>query len=189
MQLEAANGAAAKGNIAEVKKRIKHAAGLARSSLGEARRSVRALRPRSLRDGTLPTALEDLLKRMSNGTKLNAQIEVEGRHGAIPAEWQEGLLRIVQESLTNTLKHAQARNFKAILRVVAQNAELELVDDGRGFEAQGEYEGFGLVGMRERVEQMGGQFMLQSTPGQGTRIQIVLSNAAYLHADLETKRA
>ncbi len=189
MQLEAAKGAAAKGNFAEATKRMKQAAGLARSSLGEARRSVRALRPRSLRYGTLATALEDLLKRMANGTKLNAQIQVEGKHGAIPAEWQEGLLRIVQESLTNTLKHAHARNFKAILRVVAQNAELELVDDGRGFEAQGEHEGFGLVGMRERAEQMGGRFMIQSKPGQGTRIQVVLSNSASLHDVLETKQA
>jgi signal transduction histidine kinase len=187
--LEAAKGAVAKGNIAETTARIKRAAGLARSSLGEARRSVRALRPRSLRDGNLFTAMKTLLKRMANGTKLNAQITVEGRHGEIPTDWQEELLRIVQESLTNTLKHARARNFKATLKVVAENSELELVDDGRGFDPQAEHEGFGLVGMKERVKQMGGQFVLQSKPRNGTRIRVLLSNGASLHSELGDERA
>src|SRR5216684_1004867 len=66
VQLEAAKGAAARNDNLEVSKRMTQAADLARSSLGEARRSVRALRPRSLRDGTLCLAVEDLLKRMSN---------------------------------------------------------------------------------------------------------------------------
>jgi signal transduction histidine kinase/PAS domain-containing protein len=189
LQLEAAKGAVAKGNIAETTARIKRAAGLARSSLGEARRSVRALRPRSLRDGNLFTAMKTLLKRMANGTKLNAQITVEGRHGEIPTDWQEELLRIVQESLTNTLKHARARNFKATLKVVAENSELELVDDGRGFDPQAEHEGFGLVGMKERVKQMGGQFVLQSKPRNGTRIRVLLSNGASLHSELGDERA
>jgi signal transduction histidine kinase len=177
IQLEAAKGAAARKNVAEVKKRIKQAAGLARLSLGEARRSVRALRPRSLCDGTLPTALEDLLKRMTSGTKLRAQIRVEGKHGAIPTEWQEGVLRIVQESLTNTLRHAQARNFKATLRVLAQGVELELMDDGCGFDTRSEHDGFGFIGMKERTEQMGGRLTLRSKPGQGTRLQIALTYA------------
>jgi len=175
MQLEAAKGAVAKGEISEIKKRIAQAAGLARSSLGEARRSVRALRPRSLRDGTLSLALGALLRRMANGIELNAQFQVDGNQGAIPVEWEEGLLRIVQESLTNTIKHAQARNFTATLSVVAQRVELELADDGRGFDPYAENDGFGLVGMKERAEQMGGQFVLYSKPGEGTRIQIVLS--------------
>jgi PAS domain S-box-containing protein len=175
MQLEAAKGAVANGEIFEIKKRIEQAVGLARSSLGEARRSVRALRPRSLRDGTLSTALAALLKRMANGIELNAQFQVEGNQGAIPVEWEEGLLRIVQESLTNTIKHARARNFAATLSVAAKRVELELVDDGRGFDPWAENDGFGLVGMKERAEQMGGQFVLYSKPGEGTRIQIVLS--------------
>jgi signal transduction histidine kinase len=115
MQLEAAKGAAARGDCGDTATHIERAGDLARSSLGEARRSVRALRPRSLKDGTLYMALEDLLKRMSNGIDLNAELRIEGEQRAIPPHWEEGLLRIAQESLTNTIKHAQARNFRVTL--------------------------------------------------------------------------
>jgi len=176
VQLEAAKGAAARNDNLEVSKRMTQAADLARSSLGEARRSVRALRPRSLRDGTLCMAVEDLLKRMSNGTSLNAEFHIQGEQRVIPADWDEGLLRITQESLTNTTKHANARNFRATLSIGLEKVELQLVDDGAGFDAQLEHEGFGLLGMKERVDQMAGQFILRSKPDQGTEILVILQN-------------
>ncbi len=176
VQLEAAKGAAARNDNLEVSKRMTQAADLARSSLGEARRSVRALRPRSLRDGTLCLAVEDLLKRMSNGTSLNAEFHIQGEQRVIPADWDEGLLRITQESLTNTIKHANARNFRATLSIGLEKVELQLVDDGAGFDAQLEHEGFGLLGMKERVDQMAGQFILRSKPDQGTEILVILQN-------------
>ena len=86
------------------------------------------------------------------------------------------MLRIAQESLTNTIKHANARNFRATLNIGIEKVELQLVDDGRGFEPQAEHEGFGLVGMKERVDQIGGQFILRAKVGQGTEILIVLNN-------------
>jgi PAS domain S-box-containing protein len=176
MQLEAAKGAAARGDCTDTAAHIERAGDLARSSLGEARRSVRALRPRSLNDGTLCMALGDLLKRMSNGIDLNAEFYVKGEQRAIPMNWEESLLRIAQESLTNTIKHANARNFRATLNIGIEKVELQLVDDGRGFEPQAEHEGFGLVGMKERVDQIGGQFILRAKVGQGTEILIVLNN-------------
>ena len=121
-------------------------------------------------------ALGDLLKRMSNGIDLNAEFYVKGEQRAIPMNWEESLLRIAQESLTNTIKHANARNFRATLNIGIEKVELQLVDDGRGFEPQAEHEGFGLVGMKERVDQIGGQFILRAKVGQGTEILIVLNN-------------
>jgi len=100
--------------------------------------------------------LEDLLKRMSDGTGLNAEFHIQGEQRVIPADWDEGLLRITQESLTNTIKHANARNFRATLSIGLEKVELQLVDDGAGFDAQLEHEGFGLLGMKERVDQMAG---------------------------------
>ena len=114
---------------------------------------------------------------------------LKGGIAEIPAEWQEELPRIVQESLTNTLKHARARNFKATLKVVAEKSELELIDDGRGFDPQAEHEGFGLVGMKERVEQNGGQFVLQSRARKGTRIRVLLANGASIHSNFGNERA
>jgi len=176
MQLEAAKGATMQGDLAEAAKRIESAGELARSSLGEARRSVRALRPRSLRNGKLFTTLDNLLKRMTEGTDLNADFRAEGDERAIPAEYEDGLLRITQESLTNAVKHANARNFKATLSVSAKAIQLQLVDDGRGFDPQAEHEGFGLVGMKERVEQMNGEFIIRAKPGVGTEVLVVLKN-------------
>jgi len=75
---------------------------------------------------------KDLLKRMSNGTDLNAELRIEGEQRAIPPHWEEGLLRITQESLTNTIKHAQARNFRVTLHLAAEEVGLQLVDDGLG---------------------------------------------------------
>jgi predicted ATPase/signal transduction histidine kinase len=183
MQLEAAKGAAVRSDYPDTAAHIERASDLARSSLGEARRSVRALRPRCLSDGTLCMALEDLLKRMSNGIDLNAEFHVKGEKRAIPLNWEEGLLRIAQESLTNTIKHANAGNFRATLNIGVEKVELQLADDGRGFDPEAEHEGFGLMGMKERVDQIGGQFVLRSKPGQGTEILITMNNSAPSNLD------
>jgi len=174
MQLEAAKGAVTQRNIAETTNRIERASELARTSLGEARRSVRALRPRSLRNGKLFVALDNLLKRMTDGANLSADFRGEGDERSITAECEETLLRVTQESLTNAIRHAHARNFKATLNVGESVIQLQLVDDGRGFDPNAEHEGFGLIGMKERVDRMNGDFIIRSKPGVGTEIQVVL---------------
>jgi signal transduction histidine kinase len=176
MQLEAAKGAIAQNSLAEATDRVERAGDMARVGLGEARRSVLALRPRSLQNASLCMALDDLLKRMTNGSGLQAEFHLEGDEPAMPAEWEEGLLRVAQESLTNTIKHAKAKNFRATLSINGTETQFRLVDDGSGFDLHVEHEGFGLLGMKERVDQMGGQFILRSMPGQGTEIQIILNN-------------
>jgi signal transduction histidine kinase len=87
------------------------------------------------------------------------------------------LLRIAQESLTNTIKHAQARRFSAKFSFAAEEVTLQLVDDGRGFDPETEHDGFGLLGMQERVAGMGGQFLVRSKPSQGTEIVITLKQS------------
>src|SRR5207248_10061466 len=104
MQLEAVKGAIAQNNLAEATERVERAGDLARVGLGEARRSVMALRPRSLQDTTLCLALDDLLKRMTNGSSLQAEFHLEGDEPGMPAEWEEGLLGVGHESLTNKIK-------------------------------------------------------------------------------------
>jgi signal transduction histidine kinase len=99
------------------------------------------------------------------------------------------LLRITQESLTNTVKHANARIFNATLNVSEGNIRLQLVDDGRGFDPQAESDGFGLIGMKERVDQMGGQFIIRSNPGVGTEILVVLINKTTLKSENGNEQA
>src|SRR5438046_8675729 len=167
--------AIAQNNLSEATDRVERAGDLARVGLGEARRSVLALRPRSLQDTTLCLALDDLLNRMTNGSGLQAEFHLEGDEPTMPADWEEGLLRIAQESLTNTIKHAKAKTFRATLTMAPNEIQLRLVDDGVEFDLHAEQEGAGSLGTKERADQRGGQFILRSMPGQGTEIQIMLN--------------
>jgi PAS domain S-box-containing protein len=183
MQLQAAKGAAARGTMADAAAHIERAEELARTSLGEARNSVRALRPRSLRDGNLCRALEDLLSRVAGDANLTAEFQVEGEPRMMPMEWEEDLLRIAQESLTNTIKHARATTFRATLAFEEKQTRLHLADDGHGFDPQHEHDGLGLIGMQERVQRMGGNFILRSQPEQSTEISVILNHPLPLNAD------
>jgi PAS domain S-box-containing protein len=170
-QLQAAKGAV---DLNEAASHIERAEDLARLSLDEARRSVQALRPRSLHATSLSTAVESTLKTMANYSGLTADFQVEGNERAISPEWEEALLRIAQESLTNTLKHAKAAQFRSRLVFGSDQLRLELSDDGVGFDVTAKREGFGLIGMKERVDQMGGEFSIHSRPDHGTETVIII---------------
>jgi PAS domain S-box-containing protein len=174
VQLEAAADATAKGFAAAAGDHLNRAGELARESLREARRSVQALRPQALEENDLCEALESLLKKMTAGTSLRAEFVLNGQSRPRPAEWDENLLRIGQEVLTNALRHAQATYFKAELAFATDEVRLDLRDNGRGFDPESRHDGFGLLGIRERVEGMGGHLAIQSGNGSGTAILIVL---------------
>jgi signal transduction histidine kinase len=108
------------------------------------------------------------------GTALHTKFAAQGKLPTLPQAWQENLLRIGQEALTNTLKYAHARNFETRLSCKAKELRLELRDDGDGFKIKDQNDGVGLTGMRERVEQMGGTLTLKSQRGKGTNIVVVL---------------
>jgi signal transduction histidine kinase/PAS domain-containing protein len=174
VQLEAAADAKSQGLSREADDHLRRASELARDNLKEARRSVRALRPQALEDKNLCEALEDLSRKMTDGTTMRAKFTLQGQPRPLPAEWEGNILRIGQEVLTNALRHAHASEFKTELVFAPEEIRLELRDNGRGFDPDSKYDGFGLVGMRERVEGMGGQITLESANGAGTAILIAL---------------
>jgi signal transduction histidine kinase len=174
VQLEAAEDAKSKGLAKEAEEHLGRLGDLARESLNEARRSVRALRPRALEEKNLREALEDLIRKMTAGTPVRAGFALQGQPRALATEWDENLLRIGQEVLTNTLRHAHATEFKAQLIFDTEAIRLELRDNGRGFDPGARHDGFGLVGMRERVQGMGGRLTIHSGIGEGTSIVIAL---------------
>jgi signal transduction histidine kinase len=92
----------------------------------------------------------------------------------LPADWEENLFRIGQECLTNVLRHAHASRVTASIGYTPEEVCLEFADDGRGFDPGARSEGFGLLGMRERVDAMGGQITVQSSSDRGTKISIRL---------------
>jgi PAS domain S-box-containing protein len=177
VQLEAAEDAQSRGLGKEAMRHLSRASDLARESLQEARRSVRALRPQVLEQRQLPAAFESLFEKMTAGTSVLAELMMEGKPQRLTSEIEENLLRIVQEALSNALRHASANHFVVRLAYEPQTVHLELVDDGLGFDTTANHQGFGLLGMKERVEAMGGRIMVESVAGTGTAISIFVPAA------------
>jgi signal transduction histidine kinase len=174
VQLEAAEDATARGFAHEAHEHLARARDLARESLNEARRSVHALRPRALDGAGLSDALAKLFENMTRDTALASEFSVVGQPIALPPDWEENLFRVGQEILTNALRHASASRFTAKMIFLPDAVRLDLRDDGRGFDPKAKSDGFGLLGIRERVEAMGGQVTVRSAPGAGTEIVLTL---------------
>ena len=174
VQLEAVEDAIACCRRKEANEHLQRASELARQSLNEARRSVHALRPQALQRGNFWEALKGIVKNTTAGTTLHTRFELRGKLRELPLVWEENLLHIGQEALTNALKYARPRNFETRLICNTKQLRLELRDDGGGFKINGRHDGFGLAGMRERVEQMGGQVKITSAHGKGTKVIVTL---------------
>ncbi|WP_205571235.1 sensor histidine kinase [Streptomyces sp. YIM 130001] len=153
----------------ETEEHVSRALGLARSSLTEARRSVKALAPQELGRAQLPDALRTLTERWSQDQEIRAQVEVTGTREPLSPAIEVSLFRVAQESLTNVAKHAEASRVGVTLSYTGTEVLLDVRDDGRGF-ADGAGTGFGLTSMRQRVRGVGGQVEVQSAPGEGTSV-------------------
>ncbi|HZA37927.1 MAG TPA: PAS domain S-box protein [Candidatus Baltobacteraceae bacterium] len=174
VQLEAAEDAIACCRGKEANAHLQRAGELARRSLNEARRSVHALRPEALEEANFWNALKGLIRNTTAGTALHTTFELRGKLRDLPLAWQENLLHIGQEALTNALKYAHSRNFETRLICNTKELRLELRDDGDGFKVKDRHDGFGLAGMRERVEQIGGKLKITSARGKGTKVVVTL---------------
>lgn len=150
---------------------------LARTGLTEARRSVAALRPKLLEEGNLFNALKHLTTQMRLSTNTNITCEIIGVTHTLSPDVENHLLRIGQEALTNAIKYANATHIH--LELVCEEAQcvLRIKDNGQGFDVNQVplNKGYGLLGMSERVEQIGGELIIQSQPCQGTEIIVVVS--------------
>ena len=174
VQLEALEDAIACCRRKEANEHLRRAGDLARQSLNEARRSVHALRPQALQRGNFWEALKGIVKNTTAGTALHTTFNLRGKLRNLPQYWQENLLHIGQEALTNSLKYAHPRNFETRLIFNTKELRLELRDDGDGFQVKARHDGFGLAGMHERVEQMGGNLTISSRRGKGTKIAVTV---------------
>ncbi|MEJ7616663.1 MAG: triple tyrosine motif-containing protein [Pyrinomonadaceae bacterium] len=149
---------------------------LVRTSLAEARRSVWDLRSHALESGGLPEALSETITRLTAGTPAQAKVQISGAARALSPVVENNLLRIGQEAVTNAIKHAAAQHILVELSFNGPRVRLAVRDDGRGFAAHNNQRPsatdghFGLFGMRERAEQIGGKLIVNSAPGSGTEI-------------------
>ncbi|HEX7307452.1 sensor histidine kinase [Lentzea sp.] len=151
-------------------RRVAVAAGLARSNLAEARRSVHALRPPALDSGALPEALDEVASGWSTVYGVPVSVTLTGAARAMHPEVEVALLRTAQEALANVAKHAAASRVGLTLSYMEDVVTLDVRDDGVGFDLTSPSSGFGLPAMRHRVHRLSGALFVESEPGSGTAI-------------------
>ena len=173
MQLEAADSYLDTNNPERAQAVVLQAMQRARSTLHEARRAIQALQPTALEQGNLVDALGHEVDRFIATTGTQATFEVEGMAVGIAPQIAQDVLRIVQESLSNIARHAQAEHVHVWLAGGRGGVQVAVHDDGVGFfppEAHNRSDCFGLKGMEERASRIGGQLQIESAPGQGTKV-------------------
>ncbi len=151
---------------------------MARHSLTEARRSVMDLRSSVLENQDLAAALEAGTRLWTAGAPVDVTVDVTGAPVKLKEDVEQHLLRIAQEAVTNVVKHARATKIAIKLHRDTRKLRLRIVDNGRGFEHGDAFSSrdghFGLIGMRERAERMGGELRLDSHPGEGTQVEVMV---------------
>jgi signal transduction histidine kinase len=143
------------------------------STLHDVRRLAVELRPKALDDFGLVTALERLAETFAEQTGITVHVEAALGETRLADEVETALYRIVQEALTNVIKHANARTVSVVLARQLDRVAVVVEDDGQGFDAgAGSDDGLGLLGMRERIALVDGKLTIESSSDGGTTIAV-----------------
>ena len=158
-------------DITKTSHHLQKARQLGKEALQNVRQSVATLRNYPLQGKSLPVALTKLLQEFEEikGIKVNSQIKLKS---SLSTEIAIALYRVIQEALTNISKHSNAQQVYLHLRENIETISLVLEDNGQGFKPVENTTGFGLKGMRERIEVLGGTFALTSNSGEGCQIRV-----------------
>jgi signal transduction histidine kinase len=159
------------GTPDEMSTAASHLRELVVGTLQDVRRLAVQLRPKALDDFGLVAAVEHLVQTFSEATAISVDLEAQLGDKRLPAEVETTLYRIVQEALTNIVKHAEASRVSILLVRGSGSATVVIEDDGQGFDpAKLREGGMGIIGMRERVELHEGRLTVESTPGSGATL-------------------
>ena len=141
-------------------------------TLQDVRRLAVQLRPKALDDFGLVPALERLVQTFSESSGISVDLEARIGEGRLPSDVETTVYRIVQEALTNVVKHAEARKVSILLVRRVTTLTVVVEDDGQGFDptAVGD-DSLGLDGMRERVELHDGRMVVEASSGAGTTLR------------------
>lgn len=150
---------------------------VATQAMGELRRLAHELRPTALDDHGLAAALRSQVDAFAAKAGIEARLQTSGEIDDFREDEQLVVYRVVQESLSNIARHAQARHVTVSVRRKGARGVIQVADDGRGIDPQA-IRGHGLAGMRERARQAGGRLDVLSTPGGGTTIELELGRTA-----------
>ena len=173
----------------EADQAVRDAKRLASEALQDVRRSVSTLREMQETFAFTP-AVTDLVERLHN-SQLSVELSIEGSEDGYSKQALMTLYRAVQEGLTNTQKHAGATSVRVEAHFGNACATLRLQDNGRGFEPEtlatlrpGREGSYGLQGVRERLEMVGGSLQMESRPGEGTCLLVTIQKEPLMHNGL-----
>lgn len=148
-----------------------------RSGLTEVRRALHALRAQPLEDLGLALAVSTLAESLASRAGLHLDLEVPKHLDHLAPEVEQCVYRVAQEALTNVARHADARALHVALARADGHVTLHVTDDGRGFDPASVHGAhFGLQGLRERAEMIGGRLVVESRPEQGTTVRLEISS-------------
>jgi len=147
-------------------------------SLDELQRLIADLRPSHLDDLGLAPALRWYANDIEERTRMDVSVEINGDEQDVSSSVKIAIFRIVQEALTNVIKHAQAKNVRIILSFEQELVKVRVTDDGQGFDMRnartGKRKTWGLTNMNERASMLGGKFEIHSVPGEGVTIDVTI---------------
>ena len=174
LQLEAIDSHLSRGNTVKAQAITQQAMERARLTLADARRAIDDLRSSDLPDIDLEKAVRAESDRFTAASGIPCELSIM-LPPALPEEVRECALRVISEALTNIARYAQAQHAAVALHAIDQALNIEVRDDGVGFDpAQIGAGHYGLIGLWERARLIGGTLSIESAPGQGTTLQVRL---------------
>ncbi|HVG15769.1 MAG TPA: PAS domain-containing sensor histidine kinase [Chitinophagaceae bacterium] len=148
------------------------------NAIDEIRDLSHRLNPSQLEDIGLEGSITELLQRLSITSRFHTEVEINDPEALKKIDYRISLslFRIVQEQLTNILKHSGASIIKVSINVMPHFVDIEIVDDGKGFHIKSTPKGLGLKNIRNRAEFHGGRYHISSSPGEGCILSVCLPN-------------
>jgi signal transduction histidine kinase len=151
---------------------LRAAASLAEQTLRSVRGLARGLRPSMLDELGLAPALNWLAREYTKHTGIHVDLNMDGSLDHLPEDYRICIYRVVQEALTNCARHARAQEVRLDLQRVGNSLALTIQDDGAGFDPGNGAKGIGLLGMKERVRELGGMLTIASAADEGTLLTV-----------------
>src|SRR5262249_34355783 len=150
--------------------------GQAQRTLDDARQAIWDLRSSALNAGAFPTALKESAEAAIRGTDLALDFAVRGIERPLAAPVEAAAARVLQESIANVVKHAEAQSVRVRFSYGPRGVKLSIADDGKGFHVDPEFRAYGghwgLLGMKERAAELHGRLTVASAPGHGTTVAL-----------------
>lgn len=182
-RIELARDALAEQSIEESRRQLTDLRTMVTETIDGIRQFTRDLRPLTLEDLGLIPALHYLLSRLEQDEGIAVDLQIEGEAVGLSQDLEVSIYRIVQEALSNIRKHAQAAQVWVTVRFLPRQTIVEIRDNGIGFDVPKDTTdlarrgSFGLMGLEERAHLFGGDLILQSAPGQGAAVKVILPHA------------